>query len=108
MDDFAIIVVAAGAALALVFFFIGKYYPGSGAEQLDWHPTRSPGREAALEVEDTEQMLASSNERRRRSGRAELSEDDVAAQVRRARREQAEHARAYREQYPDGEGSAPG
>jgi hypothetical protein len=104
MGDFAIIVLAAAAALALVFFVIGKYYPGSGAEQLDWHPTRSAGREAALEVEDTEQMLAASNARRRRSGRSELSEEKVAAQVQEAERERAERARAYREQYGGEEG----
>ena len=68
--------VAIGILLAL-----GKWYPGSGAEQVDWRPTRSPEVEAELELDDVDQMLEAQNERRRRTGRAEISEDDVRAQV---------------------------
>jgi hypothetical protein len=69
-------VVAVGILLAL-----GKWYPGSGAEQVDWRPTRSPEVEAELELEDVEQMLEAQNARRRASGRPERTEDDVRAQV---------------------------
>ncbi len=34
----------------LIFLAIGKWYPGSGAEQVDWTPTRSPELEAQLEL----------------------------------------------------------
>lgn len=64
-----------------VFMLIGKYHPTSGAEVLDWRLTRSPEVEAELELDDVDQMLEAQNERRRRSGRAERTEDDVNAQV---------------------------
>jgi hypothetical protein len=64
-----------------IFLAIGRWYPGSGAEQLDWRPTRSPELEAELELEDVDQMLEAQNARRRASGRPELTEDDVREQV---------------------------
>ena len=64
-----------------IFLAIGKWYPGSGAEQLDWKPTRSYEDEVELEMQDVDQMLEAQNERRRRSGRPELTEDDVRADV---------------------------
>jgi hypothetical protein len=67
--------------LLLVFLAIGKYYPGSGAEVLDWQPTRSYEDEIRLEIEDIDEMLEASNERRRRTGRPELTEDDIRSQV---------------------------
>jgi hypothetical protein len=65
----------------LIFVAIGKYHPASGAEVLDWKPTRSPEVEAELELDDVQQMLEAQNERRRADGRAERSEQDVEAQV---------------------------
>jgi hypothetical protein len=67
--------------LFLIFVAIGKYHPVSGAEVLDWKPTRSPEVEAELELDDVEQMLEAQNERRRADGRAERCEEDVEAQV---------------------------
>jgi hypothetical protein len=67
--------------LFLVFVAIGKYHPVSGAEVLDWRPTRSPDVEAELELDDIEQMLEAQNARRRADGRPERSEEDVEAQV---------------------------
>ena len=64
-----------------VFLLIGKYHPVSGAEVLDWRPTRSPEVEAELELDDVDQMLEAQNERRRASGRSERTEDDIQAQV---------------------------
>lgn len=64
-----------------VFYAIGRWHPMSGAEVLDWKPTRSPEVEAELELDDVDQMLEAQNERRRRDGRPERSEDDVQAQV---------------------------
>ena len=65
----------------LIFLAIGKYHPMSGAEVLDWKPTRSPEVEAELELDDIDQMLEAQNERRRASGRPERTEDDVSMQV---------------------------
>lgn len=63
--------------VVLIFLAIGKWYPGSGAEQVDWRPTRSPELEAELEIDDIAQMVEAQNERRRASGRPEISEDDA-------------------------------
>jgi hypothetical protein len=67
--------------LFLIFLAIGKYHPVSGAEVLDWKPTRSPEVEAELELDDVQQMLEAKNERRRAQGRPEVSEEDIEAQV---------------------------
>jgi hypothetical protein len=64
-----------------IFMAIGKWHPVSGAEVLDWKPTRSPEVEAELELDDIDQMLEAQNERRRASGRPERTEDDVNWQV---------------------------
>jgi hypothetical protein len=67
--------------LFLIFAAIGKYHPVSGAEVLDWKPTRSPEVEAELELDDIDQMLEAQNARRRARGEAERTEDDVSLQV---------------------------
>lgn len=71
------------ALLLLVFLAIGKWYPGTGAEVLDWQPARSYEDEIRLELEDIDEMLEASNERRRRTGRPELTEEQVRGQVER-------------------------
>jgi hypothetical protein len=81
MDEFAVFVLLGGLVLLGIFLALGRWYPGSGAEQVDWRPTRSPEVEAELELEDIDQMLEAQNARRRASGRRELTEEDVRAQV---------------------------
>jgi hypothetical protein len=81
--------------VVLIFLAIGRYYPGTGAEQIDWKPTRSPELEAELELDDLDQMLEAQNERRRRSGRPELTEDDVHERVREDERWRRSHAERY-------------
>jgi hypothetical protein len=81
VDEFAVFVLFGLIVVLGIFLGIGKWYPGSGAEQVHWRPTRSPELEARLEVEDIDQMLEAQNARRRASGRRELSEQDVRAQV---------------------------
>jgi hypothetical protein len=76
-------VMVALALLLLIFLAIGKWYPGTGAEVLDWQPTRSYEDEIRLEIEDIDEMLEASNERRRRTGRPELTEDQVRLEVER-------------------------
>jgi hypothetical protein len=101
MDEFGVFIFGSLIAVFLIFYAIGKWYPGSGAEQVDWRPTRSPEVEAELEMEDMQQMLDAQNERRRRTGRPEISEDDVAAQVEEDRRWRDELIERYRR---EGEG----
>ena len=93
---FGIAMVVMLAVLIGIFLAIGKWYPGSGAEQLDWKPTRSYEDEIRLELEDVDQMLEAQNERRRRSGRAEISEDSIRAEVEAEERAQAERAAEFR------------
>ena len=64
-DDpyFGIAMVVMLLVLIGIFLAIGKWYPGSGAEQLDWKPTRSYEDEIRLELEDVDQMLEAQNER---------------------------------------------
>ncbi len=86
------------ALLLLVFLAIGKWYPGTGAEVLDWRPTRSYEDEMRLELEDIDEMLEASNERRRRSGRPELTEDQVRGEVEREQLDQIERAQRLRDE----------
>ena len=81
MDGFTIFIVCALVAMVVAFLAIGKWYPGSGADVLDWKPTRSLETEIELEQDDVQQMIEAQNERRRRTGRPERSEDDVRADV---------------------------
>jgi hypothetical protein len=75
---------------------LGLYSPRSGADVLDWRPTRSPETEGQNELDDVAQMLEASNALRRRRGAAERSEDDVADAVRSDQRELGRRAREYR------------
>jgi hypothetical protein len=81
VDEFAVFVLFAFGVAIAILFALGRYYPGSGAEQVDWRPTRSPELEAELELDDVDQMLEAQNARRRASGRPERSEADILAQV---------------------------
>jgi hypothetical protein len=91
-------VMVALALLLLVFLAIGKWYPGTGADVLDWQPTRSYEDEIRLEIEDIDEMLEASNERRRRSGRPELTEDQVRSEVERDLLDQQERQRDFRDE----------
>jgi hypothetical protein len=81
VDEFTAFVLFGGLVVIGIFLALGKWYPGTGAEQVDWRPTRSPELEAELELDDVDQMLEAQNARRRASGRPELTEEDVRAQV---------------------------
>ena len=81
MDEFTAFILFGGLVILGIFLAIGKWYPGSGAEQVDWKLTRSPEVEAELELDDVDQMIEAQNTRRRASGRAEITENDVRAQV---------------------------
>ena len=75
---------------------VGHFYPGSGAELVDWTPTRSPEVEAQNEIDDVRQMLEAQNEMRRRRGAPELTEADLARRGRRGRAAAAARARTVR------------
>ena len=85
------------ALLLVVFLAIGKWYPGTGADVLDWQPTRSYEDEIRLEIEDIDEMLEASNERRRRTGRPELTEDQVRLEVEQELMDQQERNRELKD-----------
>ncbi len=90
-------IVAAGGlgVIVLAVLLLGYYYPGTGADVLDWRPTRSIELEAELEVDDLQQMLAAQNERRRRRGARERSLEEIELQVAADMAEQQRRRAAY-------------
>ena len=79
--------------IVLCLVLIARAYPGSGADLVDWKPTRSYEMEAQLEIDDVQQMIEAQNEYRRRRGVAELTEEDANAM---AREDEAIRERARR------------
>jgi hypothetical protein len=77
VDPFALIMLVIVGGLIVVLLLLGRFYPGSGAQQLDWRPTRSVEVEVQNEIDDLDQMLEAVNARRRARGEAELTEDDI-------------------------------
>jgi len=67
--------------LIIVLLLLGRFYPGSGAQQLDWRPTRSVEVEVQNELDDFDQMREAVNRRRRARGQAELTEDELHERV---------------------------
>ncbi|GAC1322525.1 MAG: hypothetical protein NVSMB25_17770 [Thermoleophilaceae bacterium] len=96
MDGFGFVVLVGGLAIFGILFALGTFYPGSGADVIDWKPTRSYETEVQLELDDVDQMIAAQNQRRRRTGRPEIDEAGVRAQVDAAEREQSARRDAYR------------
>jgi hypothetical protein len=78
VDPFAGVLLGGMAALILSLWLLGKYYPGSGLEQVGLRSAReiSETREA-LEAEDLDQMLIAHNARRRARGEAEVTVADL-------------------------------
>jgi hypothetical protein len=95
LDQFAVIMTVLVGGLLIALILLGLFYPGSGAKQLDWKPTRSAEVEVQNEIDDLDQMLAAANERRRRRGAAELTEESLHAQVREHQRESVKRRDDY-------------
>ncbi|CAA9527538.1 MAG: hypothetical protein AVDCRST_MAG85-3379 [uncultured Solirubrobacteraceae bacterium] len=89
-EIFVWIMVGIFGLLFVMVILLGIFYPGSGAGQLDWKPTRSPEVEAQNEVDDIAQMLAATNAKRRRRGEKDLTEEGMNARVHEELRLQAE------------------
>ncbi|HEU4392690.1 MAG TPA: hypothetical protein VFR04_03530 [Solirubrobacterales bacterium] len=64
-----------------VLVLVGRFYPGSNADLIDWKPTRSPEVEAQNEIDDIRQMMEAQNELRRRRGAPEMTEDELQEKV---------------------------
>jgi hypothetical protein len=103
VDPLVLIMIIVLGGLVAWVVFLGLYHPRSGADVLDWHPTRSPELEAQNEIDDLDQMLEATNERRRRRGEPELTEEALQARVLEDRREQQ---RLHAEYVADSESEA--
>jgi hypothetical protein len=78
---FVLATVALLAFLIGILVVVGRYYPGSDADLIDWKPTRSPEVEAQNEIDDIRQMMEAQNEMRRRRGAPEMTEADLQREV---------------------------
>jgi hypothetical protein len=81
VDPFVVIIFGGVAGLVIALLLLGWLAPGSGAQQLDWRPTRSVAVEVQNESDDLDQMLEAANARRRRRGERELTEADLRDRV---------------------------
>lgn len=78
---FVLATVALLAFLIGILVVVGRYYPGSDADLIDWKPTRSPEVEAQNEIDDIRQMMEAQNEMRRRRGAPEIDEQQLRQEV---------------------------
>jgi hypothetical protein len=81
VDPFALIMLGIVGGLLVVLLLLGRFYPGSGAQQLDWRPTRSVEVEVQNEIDDFDQMREAVNRRRRARGQPELTEEELHERV---------------------------
>jgi hypothetical protein len=75
--DFILLTLGAVALIVGVLVLLARAYPGSGADLVDWKPTRSYEDEARLESEDIQQMIEAQNVMRRRRGKPDLTASDA-------------------------------
>jgi hypothetical protein len=81
VDAFPLMVLGGIGIVVLILVLIGRFYPGTGADILDWRPTRSYETEIELEMQDVEQMIEAQNRYRRQRGERELTEDEIRENV---------------------------
>lgn len=81
MDAFAVIMLGGTGGGIAALYLLGRVYPGSGADVVDWRPTRTPEQEIQNEIDDLDQMLEAANARRRRRGAPELTEASLQAEI---------------------------
>jgi hypothetical protein len=80
--DYVLITLGMVALILFALVLVARLYPGSGADLLDWKPTRDYETEVALERDDIRQMIAAQNEYRRKRGAEALTAADVARMAR--------------------------
>jgi hypothetical protein len=96
MDPFAAIILSGIAVVVISVWLIGRFYPGSGMEQVGLRSAREIAEtRESLEAEDLRQMLAAHNARRRARGEQELSVGDLELRVAADMREQEQARQRY-------------
>lgn len=82
MDPFVVVILGGVAVIVIFVLLLGRFYPGSGADVLDWKPNHAAiETQIENELDDIDQMLEAANERRRRRGKPELTERGLRAEV---------------------------
>jgi hypothetical protein len=88
VDPFVVVIFGGVAVIVIFVLLLGRFYPGSGADVLDWKPNHAAlETQIQNELDDIDQMLEAANERRRRRGRPELTERQLRADVAAEQRE---------------------
>jgi hypothetical protein len=80
--DFILLTLGVVALIVGLLVLLARAYPGSGADLVDWKPTRSFEDEARLESEDIGQMIEAQNAMRRRRGKPDLTRTDASRMAR--------------------------
>ena len=101
MDAFTVIFGGTLGFFIVMVLLLGLFSKRSAIDILDWKPTRSPEVEAQNDIDDVQQMIEAQNDIRRRRGLPDRDEEQIAAEVRRAREELAEQRRRYRAGDPE-------
>jgi hypothetical protein len=81
VDPFSVIIFGLVGVMLVGLVLLGLYHPRTGADTLDWKPTRSAELEVQNEIDDLDQMLEAANARRRRRGAPELTEEGIRASI---------------------------
>jgi hypothetical protein len=96
VDPFVLAIGGFLVAMIIALLLIGRFYPGSGLEQVGMRSARQiTEQREELEAEDLDQMLAAHNARRRARGEREVSLEEVEMRVSRERNEQMQRREAY-------------
>jgi len=90
-----VIMVGLVGGMLVALILLGLFYPGSGADQVRWRPTRSVELDVQNEIDDLDQMLAAANAKRRARGAGELTAEHMHARVAEDRRIADEQREAY-------------
>jgi hypothetical protein len=101
VDAFTVIFGGTLGFFVVMVLLLGLFSKRSAIDILDWKPTRSPEVEAQNDIDDVQQMIDAQNDIRRRRGLPDRDEEEIAAEVRRAREELAEQRRRYRAGDPE-------
>jgi hypothetical protein len=81
VDPFVVIMGGIVGGLLVSLVLLGLFHPRSGADVVDWKPTRSAEVDLQNEIDDLDQMLEATNARRRRRGEPELTEAGLRDEV---------------------------
>jgi hypothetical protein len=95
--DFILLTLGVVALIVGLLVLLARAYPGSGADLVDWKPTRSFEDEARLESEDIQQMIEAQNAMRRRRGKPDLTPSDASRMAREDQEIRERQRRSYDE-----------